>query len=299
MILEKFLMLLGCVAATLLAAPTDDAVDSAQATASVDRSAVQIADPFELKVKIIAPRATKVSFPEFGDHIGPFDILEFEDDHQGAVDSASSLTTFTRTYLLETLDTGDLELPSIEVSTQDEGGDSRLLRTAPIKVSVTSLVEANADLTKFNDLAGLIDVDEPPPTNGNVVWISVVAGLAVAAAAGCLACARRSPVHTSAGEWALGRLNEAEGDFTKLEGILREFVEERFDFPAASLGAAALMGELAERAVDEQAVAKIEEIVATSQRVKFGGSSISQSQSARLFQQTRELITSLGDKEAV
>lgn len=282
----KLLLLAGYMFGFVIALTQDDSAELIEVVASADRTQVQIADPFECEIKVTAPEGTKVSFPEFEGTIGPFDILEFKDDRAEGI--------WTRKLVLETIETGRLEIPSIEVSVQEEDSPSRLIRTKPIGISVTSVVEASSDLTKFNDIASLIDVEEPERSSAGLFWIVVVSALALAAAAGCLMLASRRSAIESASVWALRKLDEADGDFRRTEGILRSFLEERFGFPAVSLGSAALMGQLSEQAIDKKLVSEVEEILAVSERVKFGGYTLSQQQSLRLNNSARNLISQLG-----
>ena len=283
---------------SLLVAPIFSS-DNVQVSATVDRSRVQIADPFELKVEVVAPSGTKVGFPNFDKQIGSFDILDTKDDQSEASEENTQLCTWTRTFTLETLDSGDLRIPRIEVSVQEQDEKPQVLRTEPVNITVTSVVEANADLTKFNDIADLIDVEEPELPTSNVVWIAVAAGFALAAAAGCLAIAMRSPTFESSSAWALTRLRNANGDFNQVESILRGFLEEKFAFPAVSLGSAALVRELVDRGIEDSQVSALREIFEASERTKFGGYQLPDEQGKRMFEQAQGLIHDLDNVEVV
>ncbi len=271
--------------------PSDPVVN---VVATVDRNQVQIADPFELTIRASAPNETTISFPEFDKQIGAFDIVEAGQITKSADESDSDQQQWSQTFVLETIDSGEFEIPSIEVSVSDAAG-SRILRTDPVMVSVASVVETNADLTKFNDIAGLIDVEEPQPNSSNLLWIVAVVGVAIAALGLCgLLVANRPATLKTSTVWALGNLDRAGGNFAQVESILRGFLEEKLELPAASLPAASLIGALESRRVDAKQITDVKEILSVSERVKFGGLELSEQQNARLNESARALIEQLG-----
>ncbi len=273
--------------------PSDSVVKVA---ATVDRNQVQIADPFKLTIRATAPRKTTIGFPEFEKQIGAFDIVEAGQVTKSADQSAPDQQQWSQTFVLETIDSGAFEIPSIEVSVANAEG-SRILRTEPAKVSVTSVVETDADLTKFNDIAGLIDVQEPQLASSNLAWIVTVAAAAMAIVSlGLFALwvAKRPAALESSKVWALGNLNRAGGDFAQVESILRGFLEEILELPAVSLPANSLISALESRRVDAEQIAMVREIVSVSERVKFGGLKLSEQQSARLNESARTVIERLG-----
>ena len=292
----KLLLFVGWFMAIPVSEKQSDSAEVVKVVASADRNQVQIADPFEFEILVTAPRGTTISLPEFEKKIGAFDIVDVGETLQSADEQDLQQQTWTRKFVLETIESGDLEIPTLEVSVTDDEG-SRILRTEPLKISVASLVEANADLTKFNDIAGLIDVDEPASERGNLVWIVAAASLALVVASACLWFATRCPEFESAAVWALGKLDRIDGDFAQVEVILRGFLEEKLELPAASLGAAALVGELERRRFDQNQIADLDEILAVSERVKFGGLQLSEQQNAHLNNSARDLISQLGEMD--
>ena len=278
-------------------AVAEQTIDSPRVTASVDRTEVQIADPFELIVEVAAPRNSTVQFPEFEGRLGVFDILDVNDAPANEDDEDSQHRTWHIIYSLETLESGTLEIPSIEVSVGLPDATTKLLRTDPVQISINSLVEANADLTKFNDIASLIDVEEPEPTSSRLAWGIVAVVATLLAAAGVWAWQTRPVPYPSAQVWALAQLDSAGNEFNRLEGILRVFLAEKFHLPAESLGAVVLANELRDRKVDQTTISGVEDILNVSERVKFGGFLLSDEQKARWCDQTRSLIQRFDKKE--
>ncbi len=289
----KLLLLAGLLLTGMTTASQEPSDPVVNVVATVDRNQVQIADPFELTIRASAPNETTISFPEFDKQIGAFDIVKVGQITKSADESDSDQQQWSQTFVLETIDSGEFEIPSIEVSVTDAAG-SRILRTDPVTVSVASVVETNADLAKFNDIAGLFDVEEPQPTSSNLIWI-VAAGVAIAALGLCgLLIAKRPAASETSTVWALGNLDRAGGDFAQVESILRGFLEEKLELPAASLPAASLIGALESQRVDAKQIVGVKEILSVSERVKFGGLELSEQQSARLNESARTLIEQLG-----
>ena len=278
--------------------PCASHAQTVELTASADRTEVQIADPFQFKIELTGPSDTKVNFPIIGDKLGSFDVLEVQDRFDLPVATDSNVRVWVRTLTLETLETGKLSVPKIEISVQEKTGNAKLLRTDPTDISVASVVESSADLTKFADIADLVDVDQPTPLSRNIVWISLAAGFALALAAGCLFVAKRSRTSESAADWAVAQLSDQQNDFSRVEGIVRSFLEERFAFPARSLSSAAIADRLSSLSVDRSLVSGVEEMFAVSEQVKFGGVQISRGEESRLLSNARSLIVEL-DKHAI
>jgi hypothetical protein len=275
--------------ASLFSVPTMVTAQTAELTATAQRNQIQIADPFDFEIRLVAPSRTKVSFPNVAETIGPFEVLDVTDQFATRLEGDPDRKSWTRTITLETLETGELYVPSIEVSVQ-ENDVAKFLRTDPVKITVASVVESSADLTKFNDIADLHDIDPAEPSSNGFVWISI-ASIALAAAGGCLLLAKRSPSTVSASTWAIGQLNEkGTDDFGQIERVVRQFLEENFEFPATSLSASAIATQLEERNVDSSAAQNAQEIFDVSQRVKFGGVQISADEQSRLLDNARELI---------
>ena len=290
----KLLLLAGLLLTGMTADSQDPSDQVVNVAATVDRNQVQIADPFELTIRATAPNETTISFPEFDKQIGGFDIVEVGQITKSPGESDSDQQQWSQIFVLETIDSGEFEIPSIEVSVDDTAG-SRILRTDPVTVSVASVVETNADLTTFNDIAGLIDVEEPQPASSNSIWIIAVVGVAIAVLGlCCLLIAKRPTAFETSTDWALGNLERVGGDFAQLESIVRGYLEEKLELPATSLPAASLIGALESRQVDAEQVANVKELLSVSERVKFGGLELSAQQSARLSESARTLIKQLG-----
>jgi hypothetical protein len=93
----------------------------------------------------------------------------------------------------------------------------------------------------------------------------------------------------------LAQLSDQETDFVRVESVVRRYLEERFAFPATSLSANAITDQLLQIGVSPSLVSGVEQAFAMSERVKFGGFSISQGEEAKLLDNARSLISELDD----
>ena len=275
--------------------PCASQAQAIELTANATRPEVQIADPFEFVITVTGPSDTKVNFQKIDDKLGSFDVLEIKDRVGQAIVGDSSGSVWTRTLLLETIETGDQRVPEIEISVKEKSGSAKLLWTNPVEIAVVSVVESSADLTRFADIADLVDVDQSDSPSTSAVWVSLAAGFVLALLAGGFLIAKRQKTAGSARDWALAQFSDPETDFVRVETVVRRFLEERFAFPATSLSSTAIIDQLLQVGVSLSLVSGVEQAFAMSERVKFGGFSISQGEEAKLLDNARSLISELDD----
>lgn len=266
-----------------------------QVTATTDRIEVQIADPFQLAIQVTAPQETQVNFPKFPETLGPFEILEAIGRFDTPSQLDSSNRTWTKELTLETIETGRLQIPSVEISVLQPGGSPRILRTEPIEIVVASVVENSADLSKFQDIAGLHDVQ--PPAGKSSAWVWWLAGSAAAVAGGVLLFTRAER-HESPESWAIRELTAlGDEDCLQSDSILRAFIAERFGIPAESYPANVIVRTLRKRGVAEECLTRVRELMEKTERLKFGGLQNHPIETTTLVASTGELIQQLNHSQ--
>lgn len=265
-------------------------------TAEVSRSEILIADPFELKIQLVAPTGTRVSFPESAESLGPFEIinsdqtLDLPSFSQEAADDHHRLWKCWMS--LETLETGSLEIPSIEVIVQLPGQAPQIRRTNPIKIEVAGVVEPTADLTQFQGVADLHDVPIKDLESDPWFWfVSIAGAIALTFAGGAFLLRQRTCRQVAAKAWALRKLKEIR-DYDQAESIVRQYIQERFGFRAASMSADQVLTELRARGIDDP-LPLVEKLLETSERVKFGGLELSLAETDRLLSIATEVVEGL------
>ncbi len=277
-------------------AQTGQAAGDVEVTAEVSRDVVQIADPFDLNIQVIAPDGTRVSFPEIKKTLGPFEIIKTNralDVPLGNQANQSEGQRLWRLKLsLETLDTGRLEIPPIEIAVQLPGQSSQIRRTQPIPIEVASIVEPNTELTQFQGVADLHDVPVPASKSNQGFWLATIAGaIVLALAGGAFFLKQRTSQQVAAKVWALRKLKVTR-DLNEAESIVRQFIDERFGFPAKSMPIDQVLTELNALGIDES-LAGVKELLETSERVKFGGLDVSGNDTQRLLSLATEVVEGL------
>lgn len=263
-------------------------------SASVDRNEIQIADPFELEIKLLAPAGTTVLFPMLEKTLGPFEILEIQEKSDVPVAGGPvENRLWSRKLILETIETGQLQIPSVEVTTTQTGQPNKILRTERLLIQVGSVTEPATDLTKFNDIADLHDVDVPKESRR---WIWVAYGVATAAlfAACMILLVTRKRKSITLTDWALRRLNET-SDVSQAESIVRQVIEERFQFAATSLPVEQIEAELKQHSVAESELNNLRELLQLSEKSKFGGLNLPATEEARLVNLAHKLVECFGE----
>ena len=200
----------------------------------VDRSTIQIADPFELTITAIAPNGARVLFPSAPETIGPFKVNSHADRFDIPVDDHRS---WTRRYQLETLKTGPLQIPATTIQV-----DGQPLVTVPISIEVPSLLTDQSDPLAFRELKDIVDIPRPPL--GNQRWIvGVGIGTVVLATIAIVVLLRRRNNHDSPEHWICSQLKELKaseaferGDqifvLPAIADVLRQYIQRRFAIAA-------------------------------------------------------------------
>ena len=284
-----------CIGMVLLSHPLALQAQDIELNAKADRDKIQIADPFELTIRVVAAEGTQVSFPAKVETLGPFEVLstnEKLDVPISEVDGNSRL--WVQSISLETLDTGQLEIPAIEVAVKQDGLREEILRTKPIAINVESVVEPAADLTKFKGIADVHDVEVPADRSYGWVWLTSGALATLALAGGALFIATRRNGAVSATVWALQKLTDAQ-ELPVAETIVRQFIEERFEFPATSLPVDRVAAGLQDRGVSDSLRQELKELLQKSEQAKFGGLALPPDEHGRLIKQVIQLVDKLDE----
>jgi hypothetical protein len=282
-----------CIAMILLSHPLALQAQEIELSAKADRDKLQIADPFELTIRVVAPEGTQVAFPATAERLGPFEVLNTSEKLDVPISEASGTSRlWVQNISLETLETGELEIPVIEVAVKQDGQREEIQRTKPVTINVESVVEPAADLTKFKGIADVHDVEVPADRSYSWVWLTSGALATLALAGGALFIATRRNGAVSAKAWALQKLTEAQ-KLPEAETIVRQFIEERFEFSATSLPEDRVAAALRVRGVDDSLLPELKEFLQKSERAKFGGLDLPTDEQNRLLNLATQLVEKL------
>ncbi len=214
-----------------------------------DRSEARIAEPIKVAVEVRSAKGVDIKFPKAEKQLGPFDIVKVNDAPDVPIDGGKA-RLWTRTYSLESLKSGKLKIPALTVDFTDNRNPEKpihsQLTSKELELQIASVLEGQADPTKFRDIKGVVELPAEPSYKW--VWFPAaglgVTGLVMAIAM-LLVHARRQRMLT-ADQWALGQLDrlasdglveagQVEGFYIRLTNIIRAYIERRFAIHALTL----------------------------------------------------------------
>ncbi len=271
--------------------------------AEASKSLVRVAESFALTLRVEAPRGTVVAFPSLSEQLGEWDVLDIHD----ALDVPNgNRRTWTRTITLETIQTGDFEIPEVQVSWTSGTANKtiRTLSTTPLTIRVMSVLEDHADPSQFRDIADVVDVPVPPKQSYKWLgWTAAgVSGTALSVLAAVTLVRRRRQI--SPEQWALRELAELEtssdaldagetsgAHLIELAAVLRHYLQLQFGIAAPLLTSDEILGQLRRlRLLDEDDVERIGRVLVTADQSKFAGLQLVSDHLRTLLADVREVV---------
>lgn len=278
--LAQFSMLIACVLACQFTSRTN-AQQLPSLVATIERDTVQIADPFWVTFEVVAPTDAQVQFPQISKVLGPFEILEQKEMFGIPSVSSPNEKTWSLQLYLETMETGQLQIPAIEVAVELVSGERKRVQSSPVTVTVESSIESGSDPTAFHDIRDLIDASLPnEEETSNLTWtlIGVLTGFGVAAGAAIFALMRRKNLMTPAA-WATLQLTDRTGlTLSDAETTFREFLSDEFDQHASSWSSDELEKFLSDMRLSNDQSFLLSEFLAKAQQEKFAGLRVSENE---------------------
>ena len=141
---------------------------AAEVSSTTSTHNLQVAEAFTLDIKVLAAKGAKVTFPTTPEKLGEFDVRDTYDAFDVPTPSGRS---WTRRLTLESIVTGELKIPSIEIKVT-ENGESKSLETQPIAIRVASVLEDRSDPTKFRDIQTVVDLQIPQTPSYTWLWLA-------------------------------------------------------------------------------------------------------------------------------
>lgn len=275
-------------------------LDEAVMTMQLSTSTVQVAEPFWLEFRCVAPAGTTVNFPAVIDRVGDLEVVDHEDQFDIPIESSLELRSWTRRLTLESIVTGSLTIPSIEVQLT-HSSQAKRLATEPRQVNVLSVLEDRADPLSFRDIKPLADIEiQLNPSHGWIGWtIGGLVGVLLMVATS-IALIRRQRFLTPV-QWANRELDLLEQSFNgtatsdqvafRWSSIMREFIQLQFGVSAPNQ----TTGELAETlrvqgCVDDPTANQIEALFALADQIKYAGVEMPVARLETAIQDGRRLV---------
>lgn len=273
-----------------------------QLTTSIDRTSARIAEPVTLTITATAPQGITLNFPQVPKALGECDVVGVKDTFDIPVPDGRQ---WTRTYQLESLVSGDIQIPAVEISLTDRRDGAAKhdsIQSQPIPLRIASVLEGRADPLKFRDIKSVVDVPATPQQSS--VWVAwMVGGAGTVALAGLAfvvwTLRRREP---SADRWALAELQHLEDSplrtsrdfdelYFRLTLIVRGYVERRFGIAAPKWTTVEFMDRLrADNRFDTQQQTALENFLTSADLIKFACAEPSGEEVIAAFAKARDFI---------
>ena len=296
----------GMAAFTDAAASAATAFDDAnvQATATASKNSVGVADPFNVTIEAVAPEGVTVRFPEVGDRAGDFEIT----NHRDTMDVPSPEgRTYQRQLTLETLKTGQLNVPAFEVFYKDnqaQNADSAMaaVTTTAIPITVQTAITGADNPSQFRDIKNVVFLDEPA-TAGSMPWgtVATFGGVGLFGIMGFFVLSRfwKRLTPKQHALRALDQLSEsgslASSDskfvYEETTQILRTFIESQFEFPATRQTTEEFLAAVnVDRRLGETLQQRLKRFLESADMVKFAGLSCSESVLFEAIDNARQFV---------
>ncbi len=257
--------------------------DGVRIDISVDRTTTQVVDPIRMDIVVTARLGTTVVLPEVDESIGEFHVHDVQTQLDMPTPDGNQ-RQWTLTMTLDTLKSGELTIPAVEVQYRlAESNSFQAVHSDPIPIRVASLLKDPMDPSDFCDIQSVVDIEVPTPTTASWGWwalggAAVLASIVVIV----LVASRRSRV------------------LSPSEAALHEIEQLGLAFERQEVDSASVFGELADvirgfHEVQCVGVAShaMPEFVSIAEEVKFANLAVDSGQVRDALASSRAYVTSV------
>jgi hypothetical protein len=280
------------------------AAEAPQLSVHVDRQVAQVAEPIRFVLEVDAPRGTRVELPKLVEKLGDFEVRSSDETKDVPAATDASSRRWVLSASLETIKTGPLTIPPLDVhyTTEANASTFQTLQTKPFEVRITSVLEDRPDPTKFRDIKATVDV--PVPAQHSHVWLGWTAagvGGVFAIALATLAVVRRKRGPSPA-EWALAAIADleqltiassadAEAAYNELVDVVREFFELEFNVPTLSRTTREFLAQATKVAsLDKTARDRLASLASLADEIKFARLGVGEAQVRQALEQAKAFV---------
>jgi len=211
----------------------------------LDKTKITIADTVLLQLEATLQAGYEIQMPKVDKALENFGMVDWSNLDKRLDDKNNVVTTYQ--YRLEPLLSGKYDIPAFTFQFHDANDPNAAheLASEPIAVEVTSLLGDQRANLVIEDIEGVVEM--PKAASRWWLWALLVPGIAAAAAAWLLLRRRRTKqlvrIFRPAHELAYARLRTLVAEnlveqgripefYERISGILRHYIEDRFDLHA-------------------------------------------------------------------
>ena len=211
----------------------------------LDKTKITIADTVLLQLEASLPSGYEMQMPKVNKALENFGLVDWSNLGKKLDDKNNVVTTYQ--YRLEPLLSGKYDIPAFTFQFHDANDPNATheLASEPIAVEVTSLLGDQRANLVIEDIEGVVEM--PKAASHWWLWMLVALGLAAVPAAWLLLRSRRTKqlvrIFRPAHELAYARLRALVAEnlveqgkiqefYEWISGILRHYIEDRFDLHA-------------------------------------------------------------------
>ena len=270
----------------------------------LDTTSITLAQMLLLQFEATVEPGYEVQMPKVDEALKDFGLADW-DDLGRQLDADNNVVT-TQQYELEPFLSGQYEIPAFTFTFHDanEPDATHELTSEPIAVEVTSLLGEDRDKLVINDIEGVVE----PPRKASWWWAWTLGGLVLAAVPLAWWLLRRRQVRElvrifkPAHEVAYARLRSLVAEklveagrlkefYERISGILRHYIEDRFELRAPERTTEEFLSELGQTNVlAEPDRAVLAEFLTHCDLVKFAKHAPTDKQIQRSFDLVKDFI---------
>jgi hypothetical protein len=275
-------------------------------TARISSASARVAEPIQLVLEVDAPRGARIELPAKADRLGDFEVRRSERTIDIPSATQADKRSWTVRITLESLKTGELAIPPLEVHYTADATEStfKTLSTSPLKVRIASVLENRADPTRFRDIKQTVDAPVPETTSrGWIAWTCGGVVVAVVASLLLLVVIKRGRRGPAPAAWALASIEELEkvdlsqtagieAMFNEVVDIVREYFELEFNVPTLSRTAREFLAEVSDEVgLPEVASKRLSWLAFVADEIKFARLGVGEKHLTHAFAQAKAFVS--------
>jgi hypothetical protein len=220
-------------------------------TVRAERDVIEVGEKLSVAVEVVFEPGVEVTMPVFDDGLGSFAVRAVDTPPDTPATDGGTARRWVHTWVVDTFSAGPAEVPPITVvftdARTDEATEGSIV-TESLAIEVRSVLAGDEGEADFRDIRSALEVNVPGAgpewmIGGAIALVGVLAAVILALRARRTLAIEEVAPQPPAHVWALRMLAALEADdligagdaetfYTRLSGIVREYIERRFGIMA-------------------------------------------------------------------